>query len=138
MQQTVSKPHCRQESYSGGMRQRTDVHVFDLRPEIQTQTSMAVALQMRAPNLQITLAHLERSLNCARNGEAYGGEYSEPGLLGKTCASQVCQVWQVLPTGDIVEEASEARVRSGAETELSDLREEIHPQVQIDPPLSFL
>ncbi|XP_076383035.1 uncharacterized protein LOC117224680 [Megalopta genalis] len=67
------------------------------------------------------------------SAEADGEKHRESGIQEEADALQVPEVRQVLPAGDVVEEAPEARVRRGAEAELPDLREEVHPQVQDDP-----
>lgn len=60
------------------------------------------------------------------SAEAHGEEYRPPGIQEEAVDTQMRQVRQVLPAGDFAEEAPEARVRSGAQAELPDLRQEVH------------
>lgn len=52
--------------------------------------------------------------------------------------SQVHKMREGLSIGDLASKASKARVRGRAEAELPNLREKVHAQVQIDPPLGFV
>ncbi|XP_078043301.1 uncharacterized protein LOC144473367 isoform X1 [Augochlora pura] len=49
MRQTVSEPRFLEKPRAGGMRQRADIRMPDLRPEVQVQASIAVAYAIRPP-----------------------------------------------------------------------------------------
>ena len=67
-----------------------------------------------------------------------GEEHRKSSIQEAAGDSQVHEMREGLSIGDLASKASKARVRGRAEAELPNLREKVHAQVQIDPPLGLV
>lgn len=100
-------------------------------------------------SLQISLIHAPRChfsllltpvlfFSVSSSAQADGEEHRDPEVQETAADAQVHQMRQVLPARDLPEETPTIGVRRRTQTELPDLREEVHAQIQADaPPLNM-